>query len=194
MGTSHGTTLNELLHIIEDLVKLLKKIEDRWVDIESAVSSPTDTLKAQRQYTGGRGRPRYIIKQDQLIFLREIRFTWSAIAVMFGVSRRTMYNIRSEFGLLDTEFTGFSDITDDHLKTLIQGIQQEMPDIGLTMLRGVLNARGIHVSVVRLRDCLSEVDPVGTALRWVSPINRRVYSVPHPNSLWHLDGNHKIIR
>ena len=80
-------------------MKVLKKIEDRWVDIESGVSSSAvDTLRAQRQYTGGRGRPRYIIKLEQLVFLRDIRFTWSTIAVMFGVSRRTMYNIRSRFG------------------------------------------------------------------------------------------------
>ena len=26
------------------------------------------------------------------------------------------------------------------------------------------------------------------------PIHRRVYSVPGPNALWHLDGNHKMIR
>jgi len=26
------------------------------------------------------------------------------------------------------------------------------------------------------------------------PIQRRVYSVPGPNALWHLDGNHKLIR
>lgn len=25
-------------------------------------------------------------------------------------------------------------------------------------------------------------------------INRRVYSVPHPNAVWHIDGNHKMIR
>lgn len=132
-----------MLLIIEDLVKLLK-IEDHWVDTESGVSSSSiDVLKVQRQYTGGRGRPRYIIKLDQLVFLLEIRFTWSAIAVMFGISHRTMYNIRSEFGLIDTEFAGFSDVSDEQLKSLIQDILQEMPEIGQTMLRGVLNARGV---------------------------------------------------
>ena len=80
------------------------------------------------------------------------------------------------------------------MKSLIQDIQQEMPDIGQSMLRGVLNARGVHVSVIRLRDCLSEMDSGNAAQRWASPINRRVYSVPYPNALWHLDGNHKIIR
>ena len=62
------------------------------------------------------------------------------------------------------------------------------------MLRGVLKAKGIHISMVRLCDCLSDMNPVNAALRWASPITRRVYSVPHPNALWHLDGNHKLIR
>ena len=195
MGTSHGASVNELLLIIEDLAKSLKIIEDRWVDIELGVSSQSvDVLKAQKHYTGGCGRPRYIIKLEQLVFLREIRFTWSAIAMMFGVSRRTMYNVRLKFDLIDADFSGFSNITDEHLKSLIQEIQEEMPNVGQNMLRGILKAKGIHISMVRLRDCLSDMNPVNAALRWASPITRRVYSVPHPNALWHLDGNHKLIR
>ena len=33
-----------------------------------------------------------------------------------------------------------------------------------------------------------------TALCWTTPVYRRKYSVPTPNSLWHIDGNHKLIR
>ena len=151
MGTSHGASVNELLLIIEDLAKSLKIIEDRWVDIELGVSSQSvDVLKAQKHYTGGCGRPRYIIELEQLVFLREIRFTWSAIAMMFGVSRRTMYNVRLKFDLIDADFSGFSNITDEHLKSLIQEIQEEMPNV----------AKGIHISMVRLRDCLSDMNPV----------------------------------
>ena len=97
-------------------------------------------------------------------------------------------------GLVGTEFNGFSDITDEDLRSIVSDIQQEMPDIGQSMLRGVLIARGIHVSTVRLRECLSELDPINSVLRWASPIRRRVYYVPYPNFLWHIDGNHKLIR
>ena len=194
--TRHGASVNEILSNIEDLIESLKIIQDRWHDVEAGVtlSAPGDNLRAEREYTGRHGRPRFIVKEEQLIFLRELRFTWSTIAVMFGVSRRTMYNIRSNLGLVGTEFTGFSDITDDDLKSIVSDIQQGMPDIGQSMLRGILNSRGIHVSTVRLRECLSEVDPINSALRWASPIRRRVYSVPYPNALWHIDGNHKLIR
>jgi hypothetical protein len=40
------------------------------------------------------------------------------------------------------------------------------------------------------------VDPQGTLLRALemNVIHRRVYSVPSPLALWHIDGNHKLIR
>ncbi|XP_070184997.1 uncharacterized protein [Littorina saxatilis] len=40
---------------------------------------------------------------------------------------------------------------------------------------------------------LHRVDPVGVAERLKVAIARRVYSVPCPNFLWHLDGHHKLI-
>ena len=110
---------------------------------------------------------------------------------MYGVSRRTMYNIRNAHGLVSSNFTTFTDISDENLITFVSDIKREMPDLGQTMIRGVLESKGIHLSTTCLRECLSVVD---TSLRWASPIHRRVYSVPGPNSLWHIDGNHKLVR
>ena len=45
-----------------------------------------------------------------------------------------------------------------------------------------------------MRESLTRVDPVNTALRWGIVVSRRKYSVPWPNSLWHLDGHHSLIR
>ena len=127
-GTRHTVSVNEMLPDIEDLVESLRIIQDRWHDIEAGVklSSPGDNLGVEREYTGRHGRPRFIIKEEQLIFLRELRFTWSTIAVKFGVSRRTMYNIRSNLGMVGTEFTGFSDITNEDLKSIVSDIRQGM--------------------------------------------------------------------
>ena len=41
---------------------------------------------------------------------------------------------------------------------------------------------------------LNKVDPRNTALRWGALVSRRVYFVPWPNSLWHLDGHDSLIR
>ena len=46
----------------------------------------------------------------------------------------------------------------------------------------------------RVSDCLRRMDPIGTALRWRMLIHRRKYFVPYPNSLWHIDSCHKLIR
>ena len=46
----------------------------------------------------------------------------------------------------------------------------------------------------RVRSSLVRIDPVGRSLRWFDTIGRRVYSVRAPNSLWHIDGLHCLIR
>ena len=62
------------------------------------------------------------------------------------------------------------------------------------MLAGHLQASGIHAQRQRIRTALRTVDPVGTAARWSRTFRRRVYRVPMPNSLWHLDSHMKLIR
>lgn len=181
---------------LEDLSASIGDIYDRWRDIEVGVniSSPSSGLSAELRRTVMRGRPKYIIRREQLVFLWELRFTWTKISKMYGVSRRTLYNIRCEFGLTELQCPRFSVISDQELRSIVAEIKHELPDIGQTMLKGVLESRNIYIPTTRLRDCLSDVVPVNTTLRWSLPISRRIYSVPGSNALWHLDGNHKLIR
>ena len=46
----------------------------------------------------------------------------------------------------------------------------------------------------RIRDALHVVDPEGVHSHLRGILHRRQYSVPSPNALWHVDGNHKLIR
>lgn len=62
------------------------------------------------------------------------------------------------------------------------------------MTGGYLEAMGIHVPRKKVRQFLSEVDPIGTASRWSQSIQRRTYNVATPNSLWHLDAHLKLSR
>ena len=41
---------------------------------------------------------------------------------------------------------------------------------------------------------MAGVDPRNTVLRWGITVSRRVHRIPWPNSLWHLDGHHSLIR
>ena len=54
----------------------------------------------------------------------------------------------------------------------------------------------MKVTRQRVRDAMQRVDPGGAALRSVlmNVHQRREYSVAGPNSLWHFDGNHKLIQ
>ena len=59
---------------------------------------------------------------------------------------------------------------------------------------GHLRSRNIYVQRQRVRSSLVRTDPAGSAMRWFNTITRRVYSVRGPNSLWHIDGLHCLIR
>lgn len=62
------------------------------------------------------------------------------------------------------------------------------------MVQGILRAEGIVIQRNRIFESLVRVDEAGVALRWSHAIQRRTYQVSGPNALWHIDGNHKLIR
>lgn len=62
------------------------------------------------------------------------------------------------------------------------------------MLMAGLNALGVYISRERLRLQLRTMFPEEIARRFAKLINRRAYSVPFYNSLWHIDGHHKLIK
>lgn len=63
-------------------------------------------------------------------------------------------------------------------------------------MAGYLAARGVRIQQRRVGESMRRVDPEGTLLRALelNVVNRRRYSVPSPLGLWHIDGNHKLIR
>ena len=58
------------------------------------------------------------------------------------------------------------------------------------MIRGILRSHGINIQIVRIRDMMYEVDPVGMSSCWATVVKSCVYTVKSPNALWHIDGNH----
>lgn len=115
------------------------------------------------------------------------------------MSISTLQRRRKEFNLTD-EFENYSDISDNELDQIYASIVgrpnegPSTPNIGRRRLIGALRSRGLRVQRWRISDCLHRVDPVGTALRWRMAIHCRKYFVPMPNSLWHIDSGHKLVR
>ena len=76
----------------------------------------------------------------------------------------------------------------------MRNIKQASPDCGSKLLAGYLRSVNINVQRSRIRESLSRVDALGVLARRCRAVHRRVYSVSRPLALWHLDGNHKLIR
>ncbi len=68
------------------------------------------------------------------------------------------------------------------------------PNSGGRSLAGFLRGLKLKVQRQRVRDSLVRVDPRGVHARFRHVLHRRVFNVSSPNSLWHIDGYHKLIK
>ena len=139
-----------------------------------------------------RGHPRLDISNSQLEYLLHIGFSCPRIASLLGVSLSTIRRRMTEFSLRVSSC--YSQITNDELDVLVADIKHMFPNCGYRLMQGHLLNQGYRVTQMRIRDALHRVDPDGSVLRWASTIQRRKYKVPSPLALWHIDGNHKLIR
>ena len=154
-----------------------------------AVSEQLDLIyripaEEERAYTtvalndGHTGRPRLAVRRDQLTFLLDHDFS---------VHRRMLqWNLQ-----VSQRFSAMSDL---ELDRLIVEVKRDFPDAGYRMVQGQLRCRGYSIQRQRITSSLARVDPGGIAERWARAIPRRQYKVRGPNALWHVDGNHKLIR
>ena len=138
------------------------------------------------------GRPKIVIDMEDVELLRSLRFSWTKVAAIVGVSRSTLYRRLEEEGVsTDLRYTT---IGDEALDRLIYDIKQEHPNDGERLMMGHLISRGVMIPRSRLRGSIHRVDPINTAVRRSFAIRRRRYHVNGPNAMWHLDGHHKLIR
>lgn len=73
-------------------------------------------------------------------------------------------------------------------------IKIDFPNCGFCMMQGHLLRQGHRVPHARIRDCLQRIDSDGVPIRWAITVQRRKYMVSSPQALWHIDGNHILIR
>ncbi len=88
----------------------------------------------------------------------------------------------------------YSDISDQDLDCVVREVYGNNPNIGTSILEEYLGSNGINIQRFRLRESVARVNPTRALTRWQQVISRRSYSVPGPNALWHIDGNHSLIR
>lgn len=66
-------------------------------------------------------------------------------------------------------------------------LQEEFPAMGQAMVWGHLRSMGYQITRERVRNAMRQSDSIHNALRWQGDLVQRCsYSVPGPNSLWHI--------
>lgn len=118
-----------------------------------------------------------------------MRFTWTKISEILGISRSTLYRRLEDEGVSQDVY-----YTHHDLDRQLAEIKQIYPNDGERLLNGHLVGRKIIVPRSRLRASIHRIDPENTALRRSVTIRRRVYYADGPNAMWHIDGHHKLIR
>ncbi|XP_055344314.1 uncharacterized protein LOC129592327 [Paramacrobiotus metropolitanus] len=166
-----------LVHCANDLRGLLQEDED---GTRSVFSINLDTNSYGK----------ISIPEDDLAHLRLEGFTVNDIAGFYGVSRRTL-TYRLAAANLNQKFV---DITDTDLDLVIADILNSFPNVGCRYVHGQLKTGGLMVQRRRILASLKRLDPYGVANRFFHFVPRRVYSNAGPNALWHIDGNHKLVR
>ena len=200
-----GVNLEGLLFAMESLLAYVVQIESLASEsrggLDDIVANVNDLtlhveLLLERQEVARRqllpkGRPKLQIAECQLRELLQSHFSVVSIAQLFSCSTKTIHRRIHEFGLAGALQR---DITDTDLDEVVTAFIEAHPTSGQRMLIGYLRSSGLYVSRQRARDSLNRIDPRGVALRLRHTLHRRQYSVAGPNSLWHVDGYHKLIR
>ena len=183
--------LDSLATAFADVLKLLRH--------HIAIRSVSPTTVAENSFSLGKekketpGRPCFDIPAEMLEELRGLGFSWNKIGEMLGVSRWTISRRVAKYGLENV--TGFDNLSDEELDKIVKGfISNHGRSTGQDYIGGYIKSLGFRIQRRRVRESMARVDPENTALRWGVVVSRRRYHVPWPNSLWHLDGHHSLIR
>ena len=102
-----------------------------------------------------------------------------------------MYRRLAEAGISTDDRTQLSE---GELDDTIRSLKYNHPNDGEVLIQGQLLSMGVRVPRQALRDSIHRVDHQNVASRRHSVVRRRVYSVPFPNSVWHIDSHHKMVR
>lgn len=145
-------------------------------------------------FIGQRGQPAYNIAAEQIHFLLRLRFTVPQVARLLGVSTRTIRRRMSVMGMNVRRL--YTRISDRELDRLVRTRVRQHSNAGYRLMQAYLCCQGVRVQESRVRSSLRRVDPSGVMRRRARHrcIHRRRYSVPHPNAMWHIDGNMSLIR
>ena len=183
-------TWNEIAENLRCSLRTIHNWKDsiRFIDVAKNIDSyPRKLLDAL-----GRGEFDVTELPEEMCKLldcyRELSLSWNDFAVKERVSVKWLRAWRKKFDYQEL----FSHIDDAQLDHVVGMMIKDHPRRGEVMMMSSLRVQEIKVTRQRLRESMDRVDPVGREERRRKAVKRRVYSVPGPHHLWHVDGYHKL--
>ena len=196
----HGVL--EILEVLMECVVLLDSFDRVSEQVFNFLMQAHDVLSRNinihrdinesRLNVGSVGRPSFNISKEQIEYLKVCNFSVADMSDILNVSKRTVERRMSANNL--TGMNRFTAIADEQLDNAVRDVKSTSPDCGSKLLAGYLRAMHINVQRSRVRESLTRVDALGIVARRCRTVHRRVYNVSRPLALWHVDGNHKLIR
>ncbi|CAD6934661.1 unnamed protein product, partial [Tilletia caries] len=179
--------------VFDAIVQPILCLEARLHEIKRAGHIEEDAATGSREWVRTEaGQMKIHLPVDLLIELLELGFSDKDSALFLGCSERTLRRRRVE---LDLQRWNDRDLSDEELSSIITQLQtMHSEDVGERGTWGALRSQGLRISRARLRRIVQATDPISQNPRWARHLKRRQYYVPFVNSLWHMDGHHKLIK
>ena len=98
--------------LIEQLISIATHMKD-LLDVLVHFTLPFFRNRKESLNVSFGGQSIVCVEQNQLLYLRELNFTWSSITQIFGVSRSLLYRVRKEVEL--QSLPKYSCISDEDL-------------------------------------------------------------------------------
>ena len=215
---SYAATIDELRRKLRYLIELgRERAPILFVDevAEQAVRKSAETRAAvyanpprivyALRVPGARGPPKLTVTNaDSLRLLSiELRLSFDAIAHLLNDERwhdpsvevkgRTIKRICLDLGIKAVERPEIDHV---QLSTFINYWRTENNNTndGIVSIMGALRQANVPHTYRAVARLLRAADPVGSRMRFMEKVKRRVYNVVAANVLWHFDGNHKLKR
>ena len=161
--------------------------------LETMQSAGADIVHNTIFVSHKRGRPSFQIPKTSLQILINYNFSQQHITRMLGFSARTINRKLKEY---DIKPKTYSNITEIELDAIVRTYIEMFPICGICRIKRLLRSQNLILSLNSVRVSLWYVHPSGLliCLLQLKVMRRRKSMVTGPNALWHINGNHKLIR
>ena len=202
-NTKLRTNVERIKEVIQHSVynALVKRIEDITAKLENLVvpsGEAADTHSNIRRLpnNGKKGNSYCMIDKELLLHLSSLGFLIRRIEREGLLGGKLHHNTIFRFmkrNNIPKKRSRYPETNNNALKEKVREISSSYLNSVILEIVSHLSAANPPLIIQRSR-ILPEIDSVRSSRRWTQVVRRRTYRVPNPNSLWHIDTNHKLIQ